>query len=91
MKKKKKKTDDKIYVCNSENISSKLYHIENPKTRGQTLYAHYDLPRPDLDKSKARANCAYSGCGCGLFGHFSLVCDFSLLSPPLWETARYRL
>ena len=27
----------------------------------------------------------------GLFGHFSLVYHFSLLSPSLWKTARYRL
>ena len=27
----------------------------------------------------------------GVFGHFSLVYHFSFLSPPPWETARYRL
>ena len=27
----------------------------------------------------------------GVFGHFSLFCHFSFLSPTLWETARYRL
>ena len=26
------------------------------------------------------------GCGLGLFGHFSLIYRFSLLSPSLWET-----
>ena len=46
------------------------------------------LPVPgrptNLDKSRARAYCAYSLCGCGLFGHFSLVYPFSSLSPSLW-------
>ena len=45
----------------------------------------------NLDKSRARAYCACSRCGWGLFGHFSLVYHFSFLSPSLWETARYRL
>ena len=53
------------------------------------------LPVPgrptNLDYSKARAYCVCSGCGLGLFGHFSLVCHFSFLSPSLWEMARYRL
>ena len=32
------KTDDKIFVCNfSKSVKSKLYHIENYKTRGQTV------------------------------------------------------
>ena len=54
------------------------------------------LPNPErptnLDYSRARACCAYSGCGWGLFGHlFSLVYYFSFLSPSLWVTARCRL
>ena len=46
-----------------------------------------------LDNSRARAYCACSRCGWGLFanGHFILICHFSLLSPYVWETARYRL
>ena len=44
-----------------------------------------------LDHSRARAYCACSVCGWGLFGHFSLVYHFSFLSPSLWETAQYRL
>ena len=44
-----------------------------------------------LDHSRARAYCACCRCGWGLFGHFSLVYHFSLLSPSLWETVRYRL
>ena len=37
-KKKKKKADDKIYVCHIlENVSIKLHHIENSVTRGQTV------------------------------------------------------
>ena len=50
------------------------------------------LGRPaSLDYSGARAFCACSGCGWGLFGHFFLSSVISLLSPSLWETARYRL
>ena len=50
------------------------------------------LGRPaNLGNSRARAYCAGRRCGRGLFGHFSLVYQFSLLSPSLWETARYRL
>ena len=50
------------------------------------------LGRPtNLDYSRAGACCACSGCGWGLFGHFSLLYHFSFLSPSLWETARYRL
>ena len=41
---------------------------------------------------RARAYRACNRCGWGLFRHFiSLVYLFSLLSPLLWETARYRL
>ena len=51
------------------------------------------LPVPgrptNLDYSRTRAYCAYSRCG--LVGHSSLIYQFSLLSPSLWETARYRL
>ena len=33
-----RKADDKIFVCKfSKNVKSKLYHIENLKTRGQTV------------------------------------------------------
>ena len=53
------------------------------------------LPVPgrptDLDNSRAWACCACSRCRLGLFGHFSLVYHFSLLSPSLLEIARYRL
>ena len=52
------------------------------------------LPVPgrptNLAYSRARAYCAFSRCGWGLFGHFSLIYHFSFLSPSLWETARYR-
>ena len=48
------------------------------------------LGRPtNLYDSRARACCACSRCGWGLFGHF--YSPFSPLSPSLWETARYRL
>ena len=42
-----------------------------------------------LDYGRARAYCACSRCGWGLFGHF--FSRLSVLSPSLWETARYRL
>ena len=45
----------------------------------------------NLDWSRARAYCACSRCGWGLFGHFFSRLSFFLLSPSLWETARYRL
>ena len=51
------------------------------------------LPVPgrptNLDDSRARAYCACSRCGWGLFGHF--YSQLSFLSPSLWEMARYRL
>ena len=40
----------------------------------------------NLDYSRARAYCACSRCGWGLFGHFFSVYHFSFLSPSLWET-----
>ena len=50
------------------------------------------LPVPgrpfNLADSRARAYCACSGCGWGLFGHFYPHLSFSSLSPSLWETAR---
>ena len=44
---------------------------------------------PNLDKNEARAYCAYSRCGLGLFGHISLVYLFCLLSSSLWGAVRY--
>ena len=42
------------------------------------------LGRPtNLDNSGARAYCACSRCGRGLFGFFSLIYHFPFLSPPL--------
>ena len=41
----------------------------------------------NLGKSRARAFCACSGCGWGLFGHFFLLSFISSLR----EMARYRL
>ena len=49
------------------------------------------VPGYNLDNSRARAYCACSRCGWGLFGHFTLDYPSSPLSPSLWETARYRL
>ena len=44
----------------------------------------------NLDYSRARAYCAYSRCGLGLFGHFFLS-SIIFLSPSLWKAARCRL
>ena len=53
------------------------------------------LPMPGrpthLDHSKARPTALSVGAGGGCLDIFSLVYYFSLLSPSLWETARYRL
>ena len=40
----------------------------------------------NLDYSRTRAYCACSWCGCGLFGHFSLVYHFSTFSLSLGES-----
>ena len=45
----------------------------------------------NLDSSRARAYCACSRCGWGLFGHFFSRLPFLFLSPSLWEAARYIL
>ena len=45
----------------------------------------------NLDNSRARAYCACNRCGWGLFKLFFSRLGFSLLSPFLRETARYRL
>ena len=54
-----------------------------------------NLPVPgrpaNLNHSRARTYSTYSRCGWELIGHFSIIYDFSLLSPSLWETVRYRL
>ena len=39
----------------------------------------------NLDNSRARAYCACSRCGLGLFGHFSLIYLFSFLSLSLGD------
>ena len=42
----------------------------------------------DLDNSRARAYCAYSGAGGGCLDIFVLACvSFLFFSPSLWETA----
>ena len=62
------------------------------RSGGAMLLGKLSVPgRPTyLDNSKARAYCACSRCGWGLFGHF-----FSPIFSPFflsfWETARYRL
>ena len=51
------------------------------------------LPMPgrptNLDNSRAKAYCACSRCGRGLFWTFLLFYHLSLLSPSFWEMARY--
>ena len=53
------------------------------------------LPVPErpayLNYSKARASSLAVGAGGGYFGIFFLSSIISLLSPSLWETARYLL
>ena len=43
----------------------------------------------NLDDSRARAYCACSRRGWGLFGHF--FSHLSFLSPSIWETARLKM
>ena len=45
----------------------------------------------NLAYSRARAYYAFSRCGWVCSDIFSLIIQFSFLSPCLWETARYRL
>ena len=53
------------------------------------------LPVPgrptNLDQRGQGLTALAVGAGGGCLDIFSLVCHFSLLSPSLWETARYRL
>ena len=61
---------------------------------GSKVLGKLSVPgRPtNLDIRRARAYCACSRCGCGLFGHFFLSSIISLLFfSSLLETARYRL
>ena len=41
----------------------------------------------NLDSSRARAYCACSRCGWGLFGHFFFLYHFSFLSPTNYKEA----
>ena len=53
------------------------------------------LPVPgrptNFDYSTARPTALTVGAGGGCFDNFTLVYQFSFLSPSLWEMARYRL
>ena len=73
--------------------SSNTYLQKRGWSGGAKVLGHLSVPgRPtNFDNSRTRTYCACSRCGWGWFGHFSLVYHFSLLSPPLWETVRYRL
>ena len=59
---------------------------------GAMVLVKLSVPRrpTNLDNSRARAYCACSRCGLGLFGHFSSSFFFPVFLP-LSETARYRL
>ena len=50
---------------------------------GTMVLGKLSVPRrpTNLDNSRARACCACSRCGRGLFGHFKSVYLFSFLSP----------
>ena len=71
-------------------ILSPTSHLAEGWSGGAKVLGKLSVPgRPtSLNDSRARAYCACSRCGWGLFGHIYL---FSFLSPSLWETARYRL
>ena len=60
---------------------------------GAIVLGNFLVPgRPtNFDYSRARAFCTCRRCGWGGLDIFSLIYHFSLLSPSLWETARYRL
>ena len=45
----------------------------------------------NLDYSRARPSALAEGAGGGCLDIYCLIYHFSLLSPSLWETARYRL
>ena len=65
---------------------------EGGRSDGAMMQGKLLVPgRPtNLDNSRARAYCACSRCGWGLFEHF-LSSIFFLFFLPRWETARYRL
>ena len=79
--------------CCSKCIKHVFFYYLRGWSGGALVLGKLPVPgRPtNLHNSNARAYCTYSRCGWGLFGHFSLVYLFSLLSPSLWEAARYRL
>ena len=60
---------------------------------GAKVLSKLSVPRRPtrLDDSRARAYCACSRYGWGLFEHFFSHLYFSFLSPSLWMMARYRL
>ena len=72
---------------------NKYVQLDKGWSGGAKVLSKLPVPgRPtNLDNSRARAYCACSRCGWGLFGLFSHLYRFSFLSPSLWETARYRL
>ena len=64
-------------------IKTEILSKLSPKTTNRAGASY------NLDASRARAYFACSRCGWGWFGHFLLPSIISLLSPSLWETARY--
>ena len=72
-------------------IVLKQFYVVEGWSGGAKVLGKLAVPgRPsNLDYSSARAYCACSRRGWGLFGHFFLSSVFSLFFLPLWETARY--
>ena len=80
------KFSNNIFICSNDESGSR-----HPWgwSGGAKVLGKLSVPgRPtSLDDSRARAYCACSRCGWGLFGHFPLIYHFSFLSPSLWPIA----
>ena len=94
------RSDDKVFLLTMSSYFLRELHIPwvcCPSSYGGVLvvpccWEDFQCWGVLLDNGyRAEAYCACSRCGVGLFGHFSLVCHFLLLSPSLWGTARCRL
>ena len=78
--------DEMFFNCHTMTVLGQMSNRGWPG--GAMVLGKLSVPgRPiSLDDSRARAYCACSRCGWGLFGHFFSRL-FSFLSPSLWETA----
>ena len=73
-------------------VLDEIVNVIESVSEGFPSYSSSAEASANSDDSRARAYCACSRCGWGLFGQFfSLIYHFSFLSPSLWETARCRL